>query len=39
MELNTYVNFAGKCSEAFRFYEKHLGPTPWRAVGWPSDAR
>ena len=25
MELNTYVNFAGKCSEAFRFYEKHLG--------------
>lgn len=25
MELNTYVNFAGKCAEAFRFYEKHLG--------------
>jgi hypothetical protein len=24
MELNAYVNFAGK-SEAFRFYEKHLG--------------
>ena len=25
MKLNTYVNFPGKCSEAFRFYEKHLG--------------
>ena len=25
MELNAYVNFAGKCAEAFRFYEKHLG--------------
>ena len=25
MKLNTYVNFAGKCAEAFRFYEKHLG--------------
>jgi PhnB protein len=25
MKLNTYVNFAGKCTEAFRFYEKHLG--------------
>jgi PhnB protein len=24
MQLNTYVNFAGKCAEAFRFYEKHL---------------
>jgi PhnB protein len=23
--MNTYVNFAGKCAEAFRFYEKHLG--------------
>jgi PhnB protein len=27
MELHTYVNFAGKCAEAFRFYEKHLGGT------------
>jgi PhnB protein len=27
MKLNTYVNFAGKCAEAFRFYEKHLGGT------------
>lgn len=25
MKMNTYVNFAGKCGEAFRFYEKHLG--------------
>ena len=25
MKLNTYVNFAAKCAEAFRFYEKHLG--------------
>jgi len=25
MRMNTYLNFAGKCAEAFRFYEKHLG--------------
>src|SRR5437868_5076363 len=25
MKLYTYVNFAGQCAEAFRFYEKHLG--------------
>lgn len=25
MKLNTYVNFAGTCKEAFRYYEKHLG--------------
>ena len=25
MRMNTYVNFAGTCGEAFRFYEKHLG--------------
>lgn len=23
--METYVNFAGKCAEAFRFYEEHLG--------------
>jgi PhnB protein len=23
--MNTYVNFRGKCAEAFRYYEKHLG--------------
>ena len=25
MTFNTYVNFAGTCAEAFRYYEKHLG--------------
>src|SRR5512138_1225364 len=25
MTLQTYVNFAGKCAEAFRYYEQHLG--------------
>lgn len=25
MTLTTYVNFAGNCAEAFRFYEQHLG--------------
>jgi PhnB protein len=25
MRLNTYVNFAGKCADAFRYYETHLG--------------
>jgi len=24
MKMNTYVNFAGKCADAFRFYERHL---------------
>jgi PhnB protein len=24
MKLNTYVNFPGTCTEAFRYYEKHL---------------
>jgi len=23
--MNTYVNFRGKCAEAFRYYERHLG--------------
>ena len=23
--MDTYVNFAGNCAEAFRYYEKHLG--------------
>ena len=27
MKMYTYVNFAGNCAEAFRFYEKHLGGT------------
>ncbi|HXC95252.1 MAG TPA: VOC family protein [Edaphobacter sp.] len=25
MKLNTYLNYGGKCEEAFRFYEKNLG--------------
>jgi PhnB protein len=25
MKLFTYVNYAGKCRDAFRFYEQHLG--------------
>ena len=25
MEMYTYVNFAGTCREAFKYYEKHLG--------------
>lgn len=25
MKMNTYVNFRGKCAEACRYYEKHLG--------------
>jgi len=25
MKMNSYVNFAGTCVEAFRYYEKHLG--------------
>jgi PhnB protein len=25
MNFNTYVNFAGNCAEAFRYYEQHLG--------------
>ncbi len=25
MKMTTYVNFAGTCAEAFRFYEQHLG--------------
>jgi PhnB protein len=25
VKMNTYVNFAGRCAEAFRFYEQHLG--------------
>jgi len=26
-EMTTYVNFGGRCGEAFRFYELHLGGT------------
>jgi PhnB protein len=27
MKMRTCVNFAGKCAEAFRFHEQHLGGT------------
>jgi PhnB protein len=25
MQLHTYLNYGGKCEQAFRFYEQHLG--------------
>ena len=25
MKMQTYLNYAGTCAEAFRYYEKHLG--------------
>jgi PhnB protein len=25
MKMNTYANFRGTCSEAFGYYEQHLG--------------
>lgn len=25
MKLHTYVNYSGRCKEAFQFYEQHLG--------------
>jgi PhnB protein len=28
MKMNTYLNFAGVCADAFRYYEKHLGAKP-----------
>ena len=27
MKLDLYLNYAGNCEEAFRFYEKHIGGT------------
>jgi len=38
MKMNTYVNFAGKCAEAFRFYEKHLGGRIGRRHSSPRDS-
>ncbi len=46
MRLDVYVNYAGKCEQAFRFYEQHLGgritgivhhreqPNPGPQPGW-----
>ena len=27
MQLTTYLNYAGNCEDAFKFYEQHLGGT------------
>jgi PhnB protein len=32
MNMTTYLNFDGKCAEAFRYYEKHLGGKPGRMM-------
>src|SRR5687768_11290811 len=46
MRLDVYVNYAGRCEQAFRFYEQHLGgritgvvhprdqPNPGLQAGW-----
>lgn len=32
MKLDVYVNYAGACEEAFRFYEQYLGGTVTRMM-------
>ncbi len=32
MQLAVYVNYRGRCEEAFRYYEQHLGATVERMV-------
>jgi uncharacterized glyoxalase superfamily protein PhnB len=33
MKLDLYLNYAGNCEEAFRFYEKHIGErSAWRCA-------
>lgn len=34
MKLNTYINFGGRCEEAFQFYEKHLGAKTSSIFRW-----
>ena len=34
MKTQTYINFAGKCEEAFKFYEKHLDAKNLGAMKW-----
>jgi PhnB protein len=34
MKMNAYLNFGGKCEEAFQFYEKHLGGTDLCIMRW-----
>ena len=34
MKVNPYVNFAGRCEEAFRYYEQHLGAKVGALMRW-----
>ena len=34
MKLNTYVNFNGRCEEALKYYEQHLGAKPLGIMKW-----
>jgi PhnB protein len=34
MKLQTYVNYAGKCAEAFAYYEQHLGGKTLGVMKW-----
>jgi PhnB protein len=34
MKINPYLNYGGRCEEAFRFYEKHLGGKNLRMMKW-----
>jgi PhnB protein len=34
MKTQTYINFAGKCEEAFKFYEKHLDAKNLGVMKW-----
>jgi PhnB protein len=34
MKTQTYINFAGKCEEAFKFYKKHLDAKNLGVMKW-----
>jgi PhnB protein len=34
MKMHTYVNYAGKCAEAFAYYEQHLGAKTLGVMKW-----
>jgi PhnB protein len=34
MRLNTYINFNGRCEEALRYYEQHLGAKTDMVMKW-----
>jgi PhnB protein len=34
MKTQTYINFAGNCEEAFKFYSKHLGAKVLSVFRW-----